>query len=76
MKVIKEVIDGEDPFQAFLDGIENDVGSKIFTFKILETTKEGLESVIVFENKQVLYGHVKAGAEGSKMGLRLQANFI
>lgn len=73
-----EAIDGEDPFDTFITGIEKSVGCEIFTWKILEQNKEGLLSVIVFEDKRVLYGYVKADSDMFKesIGLRIQANFI
>lgn len=73
-----EVKNGEDPVDAFVRGIEKSVGSDIFTFKILERDKEGLLSVIVFEDRRVLYGYIKADSETTinKMGIRIQANFI
>lgn len=73
-----EIVNEGDPFDAFISGIEKSVGSDIFTWKILEQNQEGLLSVIVFEDKRVLYGYVKADANSLKehMGLRIQANFI
>lgn len=68
--------DDANPIDEFLKTIEEDTGKKIFTMKILNHPEEGLESVIVFEDKTVLYGLIKAEAIDGHMALRLQGNWI
>jgi hypothetical protein len=73
-----EVREGEDPVEALIRGIERKVGSGIFTWKILNETKEKLKTVIIFEDRRVLYGDIIADLTTQKgtLGLRIQADFI
>jgi hypothetical protein len=73
-----KIQNGEDPIDALIRGIEEKAGSKIFTFKILEKEDQGMKSIIVFEDKRVLYGFIMADltTQKDKLGLRIQADYI
>ena len=73
---VYEAKDGEDFVEELIKMIEQDTGKKIFTMKILDHTKKGLESLIVFDDKNVMLGNIFVGTIKGKMAIRLQGNFI
>jgi hypothetical protein len=66
----------EDFLDSLLQMMEQDTGKKIFTMRVLEHTDEGLETLIVFEDKQILMGIIKVGTIQEKMAIRMQGNYI
>jgi hypothetical protein len=56
--------------------LEQDTGKKIFTMRILEHAEEGLETLIIFEDKNVMMGMIKVGSIKGKMAIRMQGNYI
>ena len=66
--------------QEFMDSLlqmlEQETGKKIFTIRILDHTNEGLETLIIFEDREVLMGMIKVGTIKGKMGIRVQGNYI
>lgn len=77
MKIYYDLDSKEDDFvDAFLKTLEKDTKKKIFTMKILEQTKEGLESMVVFEDKTVLHGFIKVQEVNKKLAMRMQGNWI
>jgi hypothetical protein len=66
----------EDFFDSLLQMMEQDTGKKIFTMRVLEHTDAGLETLIVFEDKQILMGIIKVGSIQGKMAIRMQGNYI
>lgn len=66
----------EDFLDSLLQMMEQDTGKKIFTMRVLEHTHEGLETLIVFEDKQILMGIIKVGSIQGKMAIRMQGNYI
>lgn len=66
----------EDFMDSLFQMIEQDAGKKIFTMRVLEHTNEGLETLVVFEDKNILMGIIKVGSIKGKMAIRMQGNFI
>jgi hypothetical protein len=66
----------EDFMDSMLQMMEQDTGKKIFTMRILEHTEEGLETVIVFEDKHILMGIIKVQTIMGKLAIRMQGNYI
>lgn len=73
---IYETEDDEDVLDTFLRTLEKDTKKLIFTMKILSHDEKGLESIVVFEDKTVLYGFISTPVIGEKMALRMQGNWI
>ena len=73
---VYEAKDGEDFVDELIKMIEQDTGKKIFTMKILDHTKEGLETLVVYDDKSVMLGKIFIGSIKGKMAIRLQGNFI
>lgn len=78
MKIYHDVDATQDDFiDAFLKTLEKDTKKKIFTMKILEQTiNDGLEAVVVFEDKTVLYGNIRVMEVNKKLAMRMQGNWI
>jgi hypothetical protein len=66
----------EDFMDSLLQMMEQETGKKIFTMRVLEHSNDGLESLIVFEDKQVMMGIIKVGSIKGKLAIRMQGNFI
>jgi len=67
----KELVDG------LIEMIERDSGKEVFTMRVLDHTKDGLKSLIVFTDGKILKGEIKVQTTiDNKMALRLQGNYI
>lgn len=66
----------EDFMDSMLQMLEQDTGKKIFTMRILDHSHDGLETLVVFEDKQVMMGIIKVGTIKGNMGIRMQGNYI
>jgi hypothetical protein len=71
----------EDFVDSLIQIIEQDTGKKIFTIKVLdiEDTEDGLcglETLIVFEDKEVLKGRITITSVHEKLAIRMQGNFM
>jgi hypothetical protein len=73
---IYEAKNDEDFTDALLQMMEQDTGKKIFTMRILEHNEDGLESLIVFEDKNILMGKIKVTTIKGKLAIRMQGNYI
>jgi hypothetical protein len=68
--------DDQDFIDSLLQMMEQDTQKKIFTMRILDHTEEGLDTLIVFEDKQVLMGIIKVQTIRGKLAIRVQGNFV
>jgi hypothetical protein len=68
--------DDEDFMDSLLQMLEQDTDKKIFTMRVLAHTQEGLETLIVFEDKDILMGIIKVQTIQGKMAIRVQGDFI
>ena len=71
----------EDFVDSLIQIIEQDTGKKIFTIKVLdiEDTDDGLcglETLIVFEDKEILKGRITITSVHEKLAIRMQGNFM
>lgn len=73
---IYQAKDDEDFMDSLIQMMEQDTGKKIFTMRVLEHTVEGLDTLVVFEDKNVMMGHIKVGSIKGKLAIRMQGNFI
>jgi hypothetical protein len=73
---IYEAENEEDFIDSLIQMIEQDTGKKIFTMKVLDHTEDGLETLIVFEDKNILRGMIKIGTVNEKFAIRMQGNFM
>ena len=71
-----EAKDDEEIIETIINMIEQDTGKKIFTLRVLDSTPETLEVLIVFDDKEVLTGKIKVMDEEGNMAIRIQGNFI
>lgn len=56
--------------------IEQETKSNIFTLRILNEVEEGLEALVVLEDKSVLMGLISVQTIDGKLACRMQANYI
>jgi hypothetical protein len=75
MKTYKAKEDA-DFVDSIITMLEQDTKKKVFTLRILEHTETGLETLIVFDDKEILTGIIKVVTVKGKMGIRVQGNFI
>lgn len=68
--------DDENFVDSILQGLEQDTGKKIFTMRILEHTVEGLDTIVVFEDKTMMMGIIKVGTIYGKISIRMQGNYV
>ena len=73
---IYEAENEEELVDCLIKMIEQDTGKKIYTMKILDHNDEGLDTLIVFEDKNIMQGKIKVGTIQDKMAIRMQGNFI
>ena len=73
---VYEATNEENFVDDLLKMIEHDTGKKIFTMRILEHTTKGLETLIIYEDKEVMMGKIKVETIKGKLAIRLQGNFI
>lgn len=73
---IYEAEDEEDFMDTLLQTLEQDTGKKIFTMKVIEHTEKGLETLIVFEDKNIMWGIIKVQEIMGKMAIRIQGNYV
>ncbi|MBT2728368.1 hypothetical protein J7E63_15665 [Bacillus sp. ISL-75] len=73
---IYEAKEDEEIVESLIAMIEADTGKEIFTMKILDHTEDGLETIIVFKDQNVLMGRIKVQTINNKMALRMQGNYI
>lgn len=66
----------EDFVDSLIQMMEQDTGKKIFTMRVLEHTVQGLDALIVFEDKSILQGQIKVGSIKGKLAIRMQGNYI
>jgi len=66
----------EDFMDSLLQMMEQETGKKIFTMRVLEHKVQGLETLIVFEDKEIMMGMIKVGSIKGKLAIRMQGNFI
>jgi hypothetical protein len=76
MNIYDAVVNEEDFVDSLIQMIEQDTGKKIFTMKVLDHTEDGLETLIVFEDKNILRGMIKVGTMNEKLAIRMQGNFM
>jgi hypothetical protein len=73
---VYEAENEEDLLDSMIQMLEQDTGKKIFTMKVLEHALEGLETLIVYEDKSVMMGMIKVGSIKGKLAIRMQGNYI
>lgn len=56
--------------------IEQETKSNIFTLRILNEAEDGLETLVVLEDKSVLMGLISVQTIDGKLACRMQANYI
>jgi L-amino acid N-acyltransferase YncA len=66
----------EEIAEALTKMLEKDAGKKIFTMRIVGETQEGLEVIVIFEDKSVLMGIISVQTIQGKLAARIQANYI
>lgn len=73
---IYDIEDGEHAIDELLKMMEEHTDQKIFTMRVLEQTKKGLEVLVVFEDKSIMNGLISVKPFGGKLAMRVQGNFI
>jgi hypothetical protein len=66
----------EEFIDTIINMIEQDTDKKIFTLRVLDSTPEALEVLIVFDDKEILNGVIKVLDGEGEMAIRIQGNFI
>lgn len=66
----------EDIVDALTGMLEQDTGKKIFTLKVLNRVEDGLESIVVFDDKSVLQALISIQTIDGKLACRMQGNWI
>ena len=56
--------------------LESETGQKIFTLRVLDDVEEGLETLVVLEDKSVLMGLISVQEVQGKLAFRMQLNYI
>lgn len=75
MKIYKQNVK-DDIGQSITNMIEKETDNKIFTLRIVGETKEALEVLVVFENKEIINGIITIQEIEGTLAARLQANYI
>lgn len=79
---IFEAENEEDFVDCLIQHIEQDTGKKIFTIKVLDHVEDiedvlcGLETLIVFEDKEIIKGMITITSIHEKLAIRMQGNFM
>ncbi len=73
---VYEAMDEADLVDSLILMLEKDSGKKIFTMRILEHVEDGLEALVIFEDKNVMMGKISVGSMQGKLAVRLQGNYI
>lgn len=73
---IYDVQNEEEIVEVLTKSLEEKTKSKIFTMRILGDFEDGIEAVVVFENKKVLMGKIHVTTYRGKLACRIQGNFI
>ena len=71
-----EAKDDEEMIDSIINMIEQDTGKKIFTLRVLDSTPETLEVLIVFDDKEILQGIIRVMKGEGELAIRIQGNFI
>jgi hypothetical protein len=71
-----EAMDEEDLVDSLILMLEKDTNKKIFTMRILEHAPDGIETLVVFEDKNIMMGKISVGSMKEKLAIRLQGNYI
>jgi hypothetical protein len=66
----------EDFVESMIHMLEQDTQKKIFTFRILEETPEGLEVLVVFTDECILMGNLNVGTIQGKLALRMKGKYV
>lgn len=56
--------------------LESETGQKIFTLRVLDDVEEGLETLVIMEDKSVLMGLISVQEVQGKLAFRMQLNYI
>lgn len=75
MKII-ETDEQDDVVEAIIQTLEQETGNKIFTLRILDRNEEGLETIVVFEDKSVLMTLINVETINGKLACRMRGNYI
>lgn len=76
---IYELKENEDVIDALTRMIENDSEKKIFTIRVVGNEleeKNEIEVVIVFEDKEILWGFITIEEVNGKMACRIRGNYL
>jgi hypothetical protein len=78
IQIMKMYVAGEDEdfIESMIKMLEQDTGKNIFTMRILEHSLEGLETLIVFEDKEVMFGIIRVISVDGQIAFRMQGNFV
>ena len=78
IQMMKMYVAGEDEdfIESMIKMLEQDTGKIIFTMRILEHSLEGLETLIVFEDKEVMFGIIRVISVDGHIAFRMQGNFV
>lgn len=71
-----QATDDDEFVDSMLKMLEQDTGKKVFTMRVLEHSVEGLETLVIFEDKTIMMGIIKVGTVRGKIAIRMQGNFI
>lgn len=71
-----EMEDQEDIAEAIIRSLEQDADKKVFTIRFLNNLDDGLETLIVFEDRTVLLGMVTVKEIKGKLACRIRGNYI
>lgn len=63
-------------FDDIIEYVEQQTEKKVFTMRMLKELEEGLEVIIVFEDKAVLQGEIELLEIDDKLAVRMKGNFI
>lgn len=68
----------KDIVESITESLEKEVGSKIFTLRLLDDNGpgEGLEAMVVFEDRSVFHALITVQEVDGAIGCRVRGNFI
>lgn len=66
----------EDVAEAITRTLEKETGKRIFTMRIINDTEEGLETLVVFQDKSMIHGMVTVMEIHGQLACRIKADYI
>jgi hypothetical protein len=73
---IHHIENEENVIEALIETLEKEAGDKVFTLRITGESNDWVEILVVFENKEILFGKFTVQTLGEKLACRIQGNYI